>query len=75
VEDAGQSFAPIEDLARSDVACAKHSRDFVRGDHFSIFGWDLRAAKWDMEISEHQRKLAHLLLFSHVDRIYNDIKS
>ncbi len=70
VEDAGEGFAPVEDLARTDVAGAEDCGDFVGGDHFSILGGHLGAAEGDVEISQHQCQLAHLFFLSHVDKSY-----
>ena len=70
MEDAGEGFAPVENLARTDVAGAEDRCDSVRSDHLSILGGHLAAAQRDVEISQHQRQLTNLFFLGHVDKSY-----
>jgi len=63
----GERLAPIIDLARADVSGAEDCCYFVGGDHFSILGWHFGASERNMEITDNEGELTHLLLFGHVD--------
>lgn len=67
MESAGERFAPIEYLARADISSAEDGWYLVRGDHFAILGWDFWASERDVEVSDDEGELTHLLLFGHVD--------
>lgn len=63
MEDLGEGLAPVEDLSAAHVAGAEGGDDFVGGDHLLVARRDLRAAEWDMEVSQYEGELAHLFLF------------
>ena len=65
VEGVGEGLAPVVDLSAAEVAGAEDCWDFVGGDHFFVFEGYFWAALRNMEITDYQGQLTHLLFFCH----------
>lgn len=62
----GEGLDPFVDFFGAEITCTEDGGDFVGGDHVFVLDGYFGASLGDVEVSEDQRQLSHLLFFSHV---------